>query len=189
MACPSTFTLYPFISVRFSHNYASLAMTAKLSPTSLLVFLFQAAQGHLVMLGPPLSMQCPPLFLIWISYPMKWLMKKANLANFTANALFHKGWLSFLLRKETWFPLVINPTVSQGSHFPRTSRAIRRISFSSHPTLASSAPKPLPWSASLLSEKAGCFLDLSASILQFLTELRGKEWCRSLTPLTRIVLV
>lgn len=58
---------------------------------------------------------------------------------------------------------VLSPTVPQGSHFPRTSRVIGRMS--SHPTLASSASKPLPQSVSLLIEKAGCFLDLSSSIL------------------------
>lgn len=164
-------------------------MTAKLCPTSLLVFLFQTALGHLVMLGLPLPMQCPSLLLIWMSYPMKWLMKKANLANFRANVLFQKGWLSFQLRKEASFPPDISPQPHSSSSFSfskNTKKHIRRISSSSHPTLASLAPKPLPWSASLLTKKAGCFLDLSASILQLLTELRGKEWCHSWVPLTGI---
>lgn len=82
---------------------------------------------------------------------------------------------------------VLSSTVPQDSHFPRTSRAIGRISFSFHLTLASSAPKQTPQLASFLKEIGRYCLDLTTSILRFLTDLRGKECSLSLTPLTGIM--
>lgn len=119
-----------------------------------------------------------------------WLMRKANLPNFRAGMQFQKKVAELLPLEERNMILssrVLSSTVPQDSHFPRTSRAIGRISFSFHLTLASSAPKQIPQLASFLKEIGRYFLDLTTSILRFLTDLRGKECSLSLTPLTGLM--